>query len=105
MATVRHTAALLRAHRVIVRRMAIVLPMATVRPVRLPRVRRVTVRATVIVAAATVRPMATARRVRPVLKVSAQTASDLKLVYSVLQIAKQALHRRQGSTTSSKPEL
>ena len=84
MATVRCTAALLRARRVIVRRMAIVLPTVTVRPVRLPRVRRVTVRAMVIVA--TVRPTATARRVRPVLKVSAQTASDLKLVYSELKI-------------------
>lgn len=94
MATVRCTAALLRARRVIVRRMAIVLPTVTARPVRLPRVRRVIVRPMVIAAAATALPMATARRAQPVLMASAQTASDLKLVYSVLQIAEQALHRR-----------
>lgn len=73
-------------------------------PVRPHLALKAIVRPTVIVVA-TAQPMAIAQRVQPVPKASAQTASDLKLVYSVLQITEQALHRRQGSTTSSKPKL
>lgn len=93
-ATVRCTAVQHRAHKVTAQAMAIVQLTVIVQPVRPHLAHK-----------ATAQRMAIAQHVQPVPKVSAQTASDLKLVYSVLQIAKQALHRRQGSTTSSKPKL